>query len=379
MKKNDTLFSLFIIFAPYICIAGMWYVDPNGDNSDGTTWATAWTALDSASSNSTQGDTTYFRDTLTVDQNWTADGSDSAINYVIGVAQDCTETVGEMAVIDLGGGGLICLTQNGDWTIFRNILFTNASAHGTNANWAGTVEFHNCAWVGNGGVGLRLANDHVHLRQCLIENNTAEGIYKPGNYSIAEYTLIRNNGGEGVYVSGGYFEAYGCVLYKNTDYEINAEHYGHKFINSVMDRGTVGYYVSAATNITIINSRITNMEDVAIDGVNSGISVTGSFFDNNANGNYGNNISLIYDIDNVYTGTQGYADTSIGDYSTNTTATARRFLAGVPYDTTSRFYATAGLPAPDTACSGSDTVEIHDTLYIRQGGRRTPYQGGAYR
>ena len=59
------LIIILIILFPVSLFSSIWYVSPNGDNSNGLTWNTAYTTWVSLySSESTAGDTIYCADEL---------------------------------------------------------------------------------------------------------------------------------------------------------------------------------------------------------------------------------------------------------------------------------------------------------------------------
>ena len=205
-------------------MAATYYLDSAGDNSDGSTWAKAYTTLAGAlaviAANS--GDKVYFRGTLAganCQGTWGNAGSSAGRVYLIGCNAAGTED-GTRAVLDLNGAGTILTIQAKNCITIRNVTFRRATQGTTLGGTQNSLVLDNCLFELNSSAGLNASGIGAYgsiVRRCTFSNNTYAGCNGPNN-AVYECCHVNNCGGAattyGIY--GDYIGVYGCVFVANT-------------------------------------------------------------------------------------------------------------------------------------------------------------------
>ena len=179
-------------------MAGPFYVDPAGDNSDGLTWAKAKTTLAAGYALAGAGEIVYCRGTETMGATATlATAGSEAAGYVkvIGCNASTGAVDGTTYKMNADGNAynISCNVIN-QW--FQNIEVYGSTTHG----WAFASSF-----------------DYSVLINCIARNNTGTGFYALSSYNKLIKCRSYTNGASGFTVGSGNNLFLFCVSYDNTD------------------------------------------------------------------------------------------------------------------------------------------------------------------
>jgi hypothetical protein len=282
-------------------LAAVIYVAPGAAGSNnGTTWADAYTNLQTAITNSASGDQiwvkagTYVpasepnRTTPTYDARYYHFHLKNGVTLYGGFAGDETvldqRDISRNATILSGGGtkfNVIYHTWNWSPIHINNTAVLDGFTVSGATNSAVFLEdnsatIRNCTFTGNnGGIGAAINNKpsstHTYIEGCTFNNNTTAGwggaMYNNGYYGkkvyITNCTFRSNSGGSG----GAIFNAYGASIVMNSTFSANTATNGRAIYNdysagstmtnSILWDGGSEIYNTATGGITVSYSVVT--------------------------------------------------------------------------------------------------------------------------
>lgn len=290
-------------------MAGPYYVDPAGDNSDGLSWATAWTTLQTAADAIRAGEICYCRGHQDLG---------AAIDFDTAAATG-TNAAGFVKFIGCNAGGTV------DGTRF--VLHCNGqSIHGINANgsmdevWLENIEIYGSAAGNYDGINFNTANSvgWVFIN-CSFHNMGRDGIYGTNQESSSTYwrCTFYSNGDIGYYSVSSSIRLLFCSAHLNTGLGINS--YGqvigcitydngndgsNLFVNNILfnciidsnsDDGIVAQASTSNQTALVAGCRITNHSTTSQIGLNANgepLIYGYNVMDNNGDNYYGGALDL---------------------------------------------------------------------------------------
>jgi hypothetical protein len=152
-----------------------------------------------------------YNETATID---TAGGVATVI-----VFEGYTSTPGDNGKVTIDGqstrADCISALTSANYYLFKNFIFTGATAHGVDAGSAGDhLAFRNCEFTSNGSRGLYGDND-INFVNCEFTNNTERGVLA-GSRVHFYGCIFATNGNDHVESAGDSFY-YKCLFYGSSD------------------------------------------------------------------------------------------------------------------------------------------------------------------
>lgn len=330
-----------------------YYVDPAATGlNDGLTWADAFTDMQSAVAVATSGDVVYCRGTqvLSTAITLSCSGSTSGMIDWIGCNASGVDD-GTRFVLDGNSVAANCLNSDGGgYNQFKNFEITGATGNGVDdaTSDSSSCVFINCKFHLNGGMGFNSGSwGNSLFFRCSFDNNGSYGLQSNyvGTQKCFFCTFIGNgNDGYYQYINTAYSSfIFGCIFADNSNYGLDLDYGGWNIINCVIDGNGGGGINTDLSDcyrgVTFVGNRLTNNNGYGFydAGIGYFIGVVAhNFFNNNASGDFGTNISLEGLLEdtgvdtNQYTGTIGYVDAANGDYNLTSDATMRRVPVTLP-------------------------------------------------
>ena len=262
MSINRMTIAIAILFCCAIsmpALADVIYVDPNGFNSDGLSWDTAYTGIQAAIDVASSGDDIWVSAGTYVPSSAGGDAyeMENGVNLYGSFAGDEDPGAFDLADRDFETNATILVGQVGGTrsisVFYANGISTNSVIDGfiiSGARWgvycsSSSVSLESCIVSDCSEDGLYSSGRSVTVIDCIVENNSKRGIrFNGASASTITNSIISNNGYEGIYCSGG----------------------GMTIVNSlIQNNGREGiYFGSPGSDDTIRNNTI-------IDNANAGI------------------------------------------------------------------------------------------------------------
>ncbi len=221
-----------------------YYVDPAATGAnDGSSWANAWTSLQSAADTAVAGDTVYCRGTQTLSAAIDFDtNSGTSANPIKFIGCNASGVVdGTQFVVNGNSAVASCLVGGVDFVWLENFKVVDGTSRGlsysTYCNWwvLNNVWFHS-----HGGYGIYAAGyiRNTRLLRCRFSSNTTGGIYRINAPQLTD-CRFDNNGSYGE--NNSLYPKYmtDCV-FDDTGEAVYCGGKDHVFRNCVFDGNTTG-------------------------------------------------------------------------------------------------------------------------------------------
>ncbi len=318
------------------------YVDPaaTGDD-DGSSWANAWTDMQSAATAAAAGDTVYCRGTQTLTSTITvANAGSASTGYIRFVGCNASGSV-DGTRFKLNGNsaaGDVFSLGTKDFIWLENLECYSGTANGIAMGGTGQnyLVFINCMCRNNGTNGIDFfANGRGWVIGCIAKSNTLRGFNVTSSYPpVLIGCHADSNSREGFYQSGlSGATAVGCLATNNGYDGFYAATNLVTLLNCVSDGNAYSGVGVGNCNIGVFGCRLTNN---GTTGTRYGLTVNANyrgvygwnFLKSNKDGATGGGnwdaIPFKDDSDtNETSGTEGYVDRASGDYNLDTDATLR--------------------------------------------------------
>lgn len=243
-----------------------YYVDPDAAGAnDGSSWADAWTTLQTAADTAVAGDTVYCRgaETLAAGVDFdTNDGLGTGSPIKIIGCNAAGAVDGTRYVLDGANVASYCLNVNVDFVHFENFHLKRSTARGqTGGSGGASCVFNNVLSELNGSHGFwaRYPVRSIYIR-CIAQNNTDEGFEECQERARYLFCKSIGNGNNG-FDEYSYYQVYvGCLAADNGE-----NGFGYKYggtggamlVNCVGD-GNTGAGARYYNYTTFIGCRFTN-------------------------------------------------------------------------------------------------------------------------
>lgn len=324
-------------------MAGPFYVDPAGDNSNGLSWATAWITIQTAFDTAVAGEIIYCRGTQTLAAAIDVDinAGTNAAGWIKVIGCNAAGNVdGTRFILNGNAADIHILTAIGaaDMYWMENVEVKNtggAAKNGFNFSTSsidGWILINCCA---NNCSGHGFFNSNIAFAsfiRCISYSNTLDGFYGSNGPNRYFFCCARDNSRDGF--STLYIDVvYGCITHGNTDDGIGVLRYNTCLINTVIDgNADDGIELAASTGLPtplIIGCRITNQSGAGSIGLNANsepVVIGWCYFEDNDGDNIQNATlhqfipleggALTSNLEDLANTEEGYVDKANHDFST---------------------------------------------------------------
>ncbi|MHC4477087.1 MAG: right-handed parallel beta-helix repeat-containing protein, partial [Planctomycetota bacterium] len=261
-----------------------YYVDPNGDNSDGLTWAKAFHTIQQGidANNPTiveVNEVTYYE---SIDFNGVA--------CMVASTDPNDPNVVAATIIDANGGTRAVYFHNSEGvnSVLRGFTVTGGGTgvycdetSPTISNcvmedntyfgaycYLGGPAINNCTIKTHNYYGVFCSSSNATIESCIIEDNGYYGIYAHGGTVPAiRYNEIRENDYDGIYLSSSSASVKSNWVYDNGRYGIRSHNSGSAVLrnNTLVANTNAGIYVYLGTEPTVTNCIIWDCNDDLYD------------------------------------------------------------------------------------------------------------------